>query len=252
MTTESLSIINKYQIRSHFTSFDTPLINRYHCSTKAQFRDKLPVSFQYDQKYFSKHFNFKIYDYYRYIRNTFIIKHLRRIMPKGNLLEIGFGDDSFVKLCKTHYHVYGLDISQWAVDKITKIYSPSNFKVCDLEKQTIPFSNKFDIVVLINTLEHFSDVQTVMKNIQDAVHQNSVLVLFLPTKSTLLSELQYRIFYAVEEHVYRPSVDDVTKLCSDFGFEQVKEFSGNFIPFELTNHTLIKSSNLYLGFFKKS
>jgi SAM-dependent methyltransferase len=172
------------------------------------------------------------------------------MVPKGALLEVGFGDDSFIKLCKDTYQAYGVDISPWAVDNIGADYIKDKFKICDISKQKIPFAETFDAIVLINTLEHIEDVTMAMKNMYDAMNENGVLVLFLPTESNYFSRFLY-IKYDVPEHVYRPSINDVNKLCSKSGYTRMMEYSGNFIPFDVSNPTIVKSFNLYLGFFRK-
>jgi len=214
------------------------------------------MSFVYDKNYFKKHFSGRgiggfLYRKYIDTRNKTIKNEILKIIKKGNFLDIGFGDDNLIKLFKNDFEVFGLDISEYAVKEIQKKYKKENFKICDISKEEIPFKEKFDVICAINTIEHLSNLNDVFKKIYKATKKGGLFVIYLPTKSNLLSKFQYKVLYDVKEHTFRPSNKDLKKMIQKSRFRLIKEYSGNFFPLKIKTRAIIDSFCLYFGIFQK-
>lgn len=186
------------------------------------------------------------------MRNSVIHSEVTKIIKSGRLLEIGFGDDNLLRFFKNNFGAFGIDISQDALNSLPSEYNRENFRVLDVSKEDIPFEKNFDVIVMVNTLEHLEKPKFAIKNIYENLKPGGIMAQYLPTQSNLLSKLQYRKFYDVEEHVFRPSVKELNSLFDEAGFKRVREFSANFFPIRIPYIPLIESFNLYFGIWRKN
>jgi len=209
------------------------------------------MSFVYNEKYFRRHYSSQVYRYYLTIRNRFIKSEISKLVSLGKFLEVGFGDDNLIKLFANNFDVFGIDISKFAVRKIKDKYNPSHFKACDVSKENIPFREKFTVVCAINVLEHLGNPKFALQTIFKSLKKNGILVVYLPTQSNILSRWQYKIFYDVKEHVFRPSVKTLRELLEEVGFKLHKEYAASSLPLKVSHKLVLESFNLYLGFWQR-
>ncbi len=209
------------------------------------------TTFPYDEGYFTKLYAKRFYRWYLGVRNKFIRDIVTHYVPSGRFLEIGFGDDNLCKHFLDSFDVHGVDISEFAVSQIRRSYEPGRFQVCDVCKEDIPFSGGFDVICAVNTVEHFADPAAALANVSRSLKTGGIFVAYLPTASNLVSRLQYRLFYDVREHVFRPSVASLNNLLSSLGLYKMEEYIASFLPARVTNRWVINSFNLYLGVWGK-
>jgi len=105
---------------------------------------------------------------------------------KINLLEIGSGRGEFQQSCKKFNKInpIGIDISDEYIE-----YA-KNKGLTILNKDLDYFINlkqKFDIIVLIATLEHFHDPDLLMKNINLIANKNAIIYIDCPNEPHLLT-----------------------------------------------------------------
>ena len=100
--------------------------------------------FKYNKEYFKKHYSSSFYNMYIKLRNRSIYRKLKKYIESGNFLDIGFGDDNLVRYFDKDFKVFGVDISEYAVHEIRKKYPEDQFKINNIDKQDIPFTEKFD------------------------------------------------------------------------------------------------------------
>lgn len=209
------------------------------------------MDFHYDEAYFERHYSTPFYRRYVAVRNGFIRGEIAELVSAGKLLDVGFGDGNLIEFFEEDFDVFGVDISDLAVKEIETRYPPANFKVCDISRETIPFDERFDAICAINTVEHLESPQFALRNIFDSLKKTGVFAVYLPTQSNVFSRLQYRIFYDVEEHVFRPSVQSLRSLLMGLGFSACKEYAASFIPLKLRSDFVLKLFNLYFGLWQK-
>ncbi len=206
---------------------------------------------QYDEDYFTRHYSTPLYRRYIAMRNVFIRGEVAKLVSSGRFLEVGFGDDNLIRLFDKDYDVFGVDISEFAVREVTKRYPPAHFKVCDISEEEVPFDEKFDVICAINTVEHLENPVFALQNAFDSLKKKGVLAVYLPTRSNVLSRVQYRLFYDVEEHVFRPSVRALRSLLRGVGFRVCTERAASFAPLKLSGDFLLQSFILYFGLWRK-
>lgn len=206
----------------------------------------------YDGDYFNNLYKGKFYCWYiDTIRNREIKRIVCQRLKSSRILEIGFGNDNLLKFFSRNFEVYGVDISEFAVKEITKKYNANNFRKCDIAKEKIPFDCKFDVILAINTVEHLSDPEYALKNIYASLKNQGLFIVQMPLRSNILSRLQYKIFYDVIEHCYRPSFDSFNQLLHRIGFKLIERFVPSFLPIKIGIKFIINSFNLFLGVYKK-
>jgi len=106
----------------------------------------------------------------------------------GRILDIGCGDGSFSTRFKEYCKVFGIDISQNAVD-LAKKAGISAYKA-DISCQELPFDNEyFDIVYMGDVIEHLLDPDFAVCEVARVLRSNGVLVLSTPNLASWLNRL---------------------------------------------------------------
>ena len=138
------------------------------------------------------------------------VKLLQKIVSAGNLLDIGCAFGFFIKMLEKNYQVYGMDISEYAVEQAKKLISnPEHIKCYDMNKG-IPFEEKFNLIVAFDILEHLKDPLMVFNIISKSLAKEGSVYLELPLSKTLIDRDQ--------GHNYRP-LEDWLGLLSLAGFK---------------------------------
>jgi SAM-dependent methyltransferase len=208
--------------------------------------------FNYDKAYFDRHYSSPAYRRFIMGRNRFIRDEVGRYVSGGRMIDLGFGDDNLVRFFRDRFEVYGTDIAEHALVLLPQDYDREHFKVANLDRQAIPFDVKFDAVCAVNTVEHLAEPEAVLRKVYNALNDNGVFALYLPTRGNWLSRVQYRFFYDVPEHIYRPSVPELEALLERTGFLRRARFAATFLPLRLGGRWFLESVNLYFGVWQKS
>ncbi len=202
---------------------------------------------KYNEEYFNFLYNkIPFYKWYLGRKNRLVGRVLQKYANKGNLLDIGCGDGNILFHFSKNFRVFGLDISPYIVKEIRKISPKIKVKVCDIEKENIPFNEKFDVIFLWNIGEHLKNPKAVLKKIKGHLKKDGYIVIHLPTINNILSRIEYRVLWdwliREKTHIYRPSIKEFRNLLEATGYKIVEEFSGQLIPFALTKNRLIMHS----------
>ncbi len=212
----------------------------------------------YNKEYFDELYETKIpfYKWYLSRKNILIAKVLKKHIQSGTLLDIGCGDGSLMQCFSKDFDVYGIDISRYILNQIKKRNKRARVTVCDIEKQNIPFKQKFDVIFLWNIVEHFHNPLAVLKKIRKNLNRNGIIIIHLPTKNNILSRLQYWLVWDTlfhdPTHVYIKSIKEVNSMVQKAGYKIIDYYSGQFIPLFLTKNPLVLNSACqYLVFLKK-
>ena len=155
--------------------------------------------------------------------------HLDRIFKyknKGNALDIGCAYGLFLKSLPESFQKYGADISKHAVKKSKEVNPEGNFVVADIGK-TRPFKGKkFDIVTLFDTIEHVTNVEQTLKNLQSLLKDDGYVFLMVPIASKfhhLISAFGFGLLNNDVSHISCTRRETWMGIFNDY-FNVVEEF----------------------------
>ena len=149
---------------------------------KAEQYDKIYIEVDKYWKHYSESPYLPIYEV--------AIKHLKTL----NVLELGCGTGQFAEMLFDKFkniNYYGVDFSEQAI-KMAKMFAPEfTFEVMDIEKPHVFDKIYYDTVILLEVLEHISDIK-VLNNIKKGSH----IIASVPNYD---SENHLRFFKTIEE-----------------------------------------------------
>ncbi len=153
---------------------------------------------------------------------------------RGKLLEIGFGNASFLKLAQDDgWEVYGADISAPNVRHALEILNHANVQHATLEEASYP-SNFFDVVAAFNFIEHVPDPWHTVKEFRRILRFGGLLVLLCPNLSGVYHRVLPDIFGAQDplnitwtppEHLSYFNKSNFKRLLERAGFTVVADES---------------------------
>jgi SAM-dependent methyltransferase len=120
-----------------------------------------------------------------------IIDLITKRIKYGNakrILDIGCGDGSFIIKFRKHCDVFGIDISQKAID-LAKEAGVNAHKV-DISYEKLPFENGyFDMVYMGDVIEHLLNPDFAIKEVFRVLRSNGFLILSTPNLASWLNRL---------------------------------------------------------------
>ena len=175
------------------------------------------------------------YDSKNYISHTgkgnnlvnFLYKIIRRITIRGKvklignlstggkkmLLDIGCGTGNFLDACGDRgWNIHGVEPNE----KARKI--AENLTGIEIFPDVSSLNSKFDIITLWHVLEHFEDLDEIMKELNRLLHRNGRLVIAVPNHRSLDQNL-YKEFWAawdVPRHMFHFSTETIRKLVRKY------------------------------------
>lgn len=159
-----------------------------------------------------------------------IISTIEEKKSSGNLLDIGCATGMFLAEAKNRgYEVYGVEPSSWAA-KIAKEKHHLNVSIDNIEKLCLP-ENFFDIITLIDTIEHFYNPQGVFQKISHVIKKGGLLCIVTPNiKSIVAKILKDRWWHIRPSHLFYFSPKTVDYLLKKWNFEiiSVKQYEWHF------------------------
>ncbi len=157
--------------------------------------------------------------------------YLRKIIPpKSKVLEIGSGTGGYcISLARRGCICKGLDYSE----KMVKVAKNNNklakttcvFKIADVEKN-IPFKEKFDFIISMDSWEFFPNPKAVLKNVNKSLKQNGFFFIFTPNMffaPPIIIAEKLKIKKLSPAYTYFNSFKyKVKRLASQTGFKLIK------------------------------
>jgi ubiquinone/menaquinone biosynthesis C-methylase UbiE len=138
------------------------------------------------------------------------------------ILDLGIGTGGDLKTLNKHGKVYATDINREVLELIPKnLYFKK--KVCDATNITYN-SNKFDLVILFDVLEHVKDNKKVISEIKRVLKKGGKLLLTVPSFQYIYSSHDKAL-----GHHKRYSKKEIKALLKDFKIEKLGYW--NFILF---------------------
>lgn len=148
-----------------------------------------------------------------------------RVVPKTSsrlkVLDIGIASRHLAILVKKlfNYQVFGIDKERPETNHWKKRFDREGieFRLCDLEKNRIPFEDAyFDIVLFCEVLEHLSNPRITLKEINRVLKGGGTLVLTTPNRASLGTRLGFRMSAG---HFREYTVNECISLLEKNGFK---------------------------------
>lgn len=139
------------------------------------------------------------------------------------ILEIGFGNGELLKALKKlgYENLYGLDFVQGNnstlnMENIIVQYANA--------EGGIPFDKKFDLIIMNNVIEHFTDPFKVLKNCKAKLSDSGKVVLLTPNGNALEVSIfnKYWAGFHAPRHTFIFNSKNIKMTGEKLGFSQVK------------------------------
>lgn len=166
------------------------------------------------------------------VRDRFVRRQVQRRVDGGRLLDVGCGLGLFLEAMTPEFQPFGVDISQYAVERCRQRLPAAHVRVASLI-EGLPtddeFAGDFDVITAINIVEHLEDPWAGVSVVRDRLRTGGLFVMHLPTIGNRVQARLYAGSYDQDPtHIYRPSGRAVSALVEGVGF--VQEF-GTHAPF---------------------
>lgn len=161
---------------------------------------------------------------HRYFK-TFILPHI----PENQdckILEIGCGYGRYTGLLTStlrYDNTVGIDISEEQIEFARKHYGLKNVFKADAVEYLKLNSNRYDVVILMDVLEHLELTYAVelLQQIHDALNSGGKLIIQVPNGLSPMKP----IFYGDVTHVRAFSVNSISQILRMAGFKDFKSYA---------------------------
>jgi ubiquinone/menaquinone biosynthesis C-methylase UbiE len=150
---------------------------------------------------------------------------LENISKNSRVLDVGCGTGIFTDvLFKSGYYARGFDFSEKMIEKAKEKHDQM-FRVGNAEEK-VPFDEKFDCAIAIDSWEYFQSPQKVLYNVNKALEKNGTFIIITPNvylaPIAILAE-KLKIKKLKPEYAFFNSFKHkIEKHCKNTGFEITK------------------------------
>jgi len=172
------------------------------------------------------------------VKNRLIneIKYVNSL-PGGKILDAGCGPGFFLAEINDNWEKYGLELSEYNINYIKKIFPYINAEIGVLEE--MPYKdNFFDIVYCFQVMEHVQNPAKIIKEFGRVCKPNGKIIISTPNINSFCSKRfksNYRLLGA--PHIIMWSPITMKKLFDIIGFKVFKEY----YPYFKTDYFTIKN-----------
>lgn len=164
----------------------------------------------------------KIYHLIRLYAIHSKIRLIKKFIQQGSILDIGSGSGEFLKeIQKKHFLGTGIEPNPSARD-----FSIEHYQLNIIDEPEIKnlLQSKFNVITMWHVLEHVYDLDERIKQIQNLLNENGILVVAVPnTKSWDAKHYgKYWAAYDLPRHLYHFEQATLIKLFQKYGFKLVK------------------------------
>ncbi len=193
------------------------------------------------------------YEYISYV--TFVLDIIRQI-PFTTLLDVGCGDGRFTGELHAIFpdrHVVGLDFSRRAIGLARSMNPEIDFVRADITEEGT-FEEPFDIITMIETLEHISPSS--IDRFLGAVHRHltskGILVLTVPSTNTKVQAKHYQHF---DFNLLEKTLSGLFSIERCYYINKISWLASNFLEKCMINRFFILNErhlmNLIYGIYMK-
>ena len=155
----------------------------------------------------------------RYLTFTNSLNEIEKLVPKGNILDVGCYAGFFMEVAKERgWQVYGLEPSVWA-SQYARDTLELDVKTTTLEQAGFR-EKKFDIVTLWDTLEHLMDPVSTLRQVRRVLKDEGLICASTINIDSLFARvLGGKWPQLMQMHMYYYSPGILAKLLTKCGFE---------------------------------
>ena len=168
------------------------------------------------------------------------ISHINSILKKNrtkgkSILDIGCAYGPFLSAAKdAGWNVYGTDISEDAIRYVQKdLFFPASVAAFpDFDSAKEFGVNLFDAITMWYVIEHFQNLDQVLKKVSSMVKKGGVFAFSTPSGSGVSAKFNARSFYeqSPSDHYSIFQLETVSKIMERYGFKVVKIISTGHHP----------------------
>lgn len=137
---------------------------------------------------------------------------------RGKLLDIGAATGFFLSIAQRFgFEAYGVEISAYAANEARE----KGFDVVTGTSADIPNEPKFDVVTMIDVIEHVSDPRAEIMRVHELLKDGGLYFINTQDTGSLYARLMRRRWHLIvpPEHVYYFSRKNIALLLGQCGFE---------------------------------
>jgi len=152
------------------------------------------------------------------------IRFLRRWITQGRVFEIGVGKGRFLaSVARAGFMVSGIEPSARSYQHASRRLGERVTKQT-LEEHVQNSAGRYDLVYMWHVLEHFSDPDSAVQNVQKILAPGGLLVVAVPNFGSLQARYGGRFWYHLDppRHLHHFTAVSLTQLFQRNGYEVVK------------------------------
>ncbi len=156
------------------------------------------------------------------------LSRIKKLIGKNNtVLDVGCAAGYLGVLCGGN-EFYGIDANTDALKQAKKRYKVvANINLNNLQVRKFPFSQKFDIIVFADVLEHLSDAVSVLKFFTKYLKKDGRIIISVPNvalwrvrMNLFLGKFDYTDYGVLDRtHVHLYTYKTAKELAKDVGLE---------------------------------
>lgn len=165
---------------------------------------------------------------YKDYLNPFLLRH---VPANALVLDVGCSNGLQGKYLRKEKgcRVYGVDISRQAIQEARKNLDKAT--IMDIEKDGLPFKEKFDVIIFSDILEHLASPEEVLKKFKTYLKKEGLVVTAIPNVANLKIRLhllfgrwEYQELGILDKtHLRFFTRDTARQLFKDCGLKIVQE-----------------------------
>lgn len=168
------------------------------------------------------------------LERKFIEKCLNN-MKSLRILDIGGGSGRFAVTLSNNHFVTVIDPNKEALDLLRSRDKEQKIKlICD-RFENIDLSTKFDVVILIEVMNYFDNIKSILEKISLLLNKNG-FVLFTDLNKTSIKFL-FRKFMKHTNYPGVASYGDYKKIISKTGYKMINVEGYNWIPLRVNSNS---------------